>query len=218
MFSILYSIGPDHLAALLPRTVGQRWYRAGRVGALWGMGHGVSATLIGVVAFGLKNSVKKQVNKNAGMKLFMSSASHLTEVAIGLSLVVIGIMGIKEAREFTVAPQSLSSAANDADAVVDSSLKRAVIFNGLLHGFSWDGAPSLAPAIAVATWSGSLAFLSAYALGTMTTMALATSLIGEGTRRAGDWFHRPDLPQKLSLASSGLAIAIGAIWCGLAFI
>ncbi|CAB9509409.1 high-affinity nickel-transport family protein [Seminavis robusta] len=211
--------GPDHLAALLPRCCGQRWYRAGRVGALWGMGHGVSATLIGVLAFGLKNQLKN--NMSSGLSKVLSGMSHVTEVAVGLSLILIGIMGIREAREWEdeidgVQPQSLSAAA--ADAGVKTAQKRAVIFNGLLHGFSWDGAPSLAPAIAVATWSGNLTFLSAYAVGTMGAMAIVTTLIGEGTRRAGQVFQRPDIPQKLSLFSSMLAIAIGGIWCGLAFL
>jgi len=157
---------------------------------------------------------------NTSLKTFLAGATHVTEIAVGLSLILIGVIGIKEAREWEddiitgAQPQNLSAAA--ADAGIKTSQKRAVVFNGLLHGFSWDGAPSLAPAIAVATWSGNLAFLSAYAFGTMATMALATTLIGEGTRKAGQFFQRPDIPQKLSLGSSVLAIAIGAIWCGLA--
>jgi len=209
--------GPDHLAALLPRCVGQRWFRAGKVGAVWGIGHGVSATILGVLAFGLKNRV--QHNMGPGLRSFLSGASHATEIAVGLSIVLIGLMGIKEAREWedemvVPPPQSLSSAV--AEAGIKSTQKRAIFFNGLLHGFSWDGAPSLAPALAVATWSGNLAFLSAYVLGTMSTMAVATTLIGEGTRRAGQIFQRPDLPQKLSLVSSFVAIAVGLFWFGLA--
>lgn len=208
--------GPDHLAALLPRCCGQRWYKAGKIGALWGMGHGVSATILGVLAFALKS----QVQKAPGVKSFLAGASHVTEIAVGLSLILIGAMGIKEAREWedevgTSPSQSLSAGANP-DTHIKDAQKRAVIFNGLLHGFSWDGAPSLAPAIAVATWGGNLTFLSAYAAGTMGAMAITTTLIGEGTRRAGEIFNRPDIPQKLSFFSSWLAIAIGAIWCGLA--
>jgi sulfite exporter TauE/SafE len=179
------------------------------------MGHGVSATMIGVAAFGLKNRIKN-VTAIQGMFKY---ASSVTEIAVGLSLVVIGLLGIKEAREWKseieqAQPQSLSAAA--ADAGMKTAPKRAVMFNGLLHGFSWDGAPSLAPALAVATWRGNIAFLLAYALGTMGAMAIATTLIGEGTRRAGEVFNRPDIPQKLSLGSSVVAIMIGVIWCGLA--
>lgn len=207
--------GPDHLAALLPRCCGQRWYRAGRVGALWGMGHGLSATILGVMAFGLKSVLQN----NRRITALLAGMSHVTEIAVGLSLMLIGVMGIKEAREWKeeidgVQPQSLSAAA--ADAGIKTAQKRAVIFNGLLHGFSWDGAPSLAPAIAVATWSGNLAFLSAYAIGTMSAMAMVTTLVGEGTRRAGQLFNRPDIPQKLSFGSSILAIVIGVVWCVLA--
>ena len=206
--------GPDHLAALLPRCCGQKWFKAGKIGALWGMGHGVSATLIGILAFGLKN----QVSRAPRAKAFLSGASHITEIAVGLSLIIIGAMGIREAREwqYEVQPQSLSAAATPDSELKQDAQKRAVMFNGLLHGFSWDGAPSLAPALAVATWGGNLAFLSAYAFGTMSAMAITTTLIGEGTRRAGEVFNRPDIPQKLSYFSSFLAIGIGLIWCVLA--
>jgi len=209
--------GPDHLAALLPRCVGQRWYRAGRIGALWAMGHSVSAIFLGLSAFFLKNRIQHLTRLH-----FLHGA---TELAVGLSLILIGILGIKEAREWEEdmtnnnntmgQPQSLSSAASEVGAKTESQ-KRAVLLNGILHGFSWDGAPSLAPAVALATLKGSLSFLFSYAIGTMAAMTLATTVIGETTRRAGEIFHKPDLPQKLSLVSSFLAIGVGLFWCYLA--
>jgi hypothetical protein len=30
--------GPDHLAALLPKCVGKRWFEAAEIGAIWGLG------------------------------------------------------------------------------------------------------------------------------------------------------------------------------------
>ena len=184
------------------------------------MGHGVSASLLGISAFALKNRLP---HKMGG---FLHGASSTMEIAIGLSLVLIGFLGIKESREWQEeidagTPQSLSSAAAPNDGTVGSirpQAKRAVIFNGILHGFSWDGAPSLAPALAVATWRGSLTFLFAYALGTIGAMALATIAIGEGTRRAGQLLHRPDIPQKVSFVSSWLAILIGLFWVRLGFV
>jgi hypothetical protein len=156
------------------------------------MGHGLSATILGVLAFGLKN----QVQKAPHLQGILAGASHVTEIAVGLSLIVIGAIGIKEAgawqqEESATPAQSLSSAATPISSA-DSAQKRAVIFNRLLHGFSWDGAPSLGPAIAMATWAGNLAFLLAYAAGTMAAMAsISTTLIGEGTRRAGEVFVPP---------------------------
>jgi hypothetical protein len=253
----IYSVGPDHLAALLPRCIGQRWHRSIRVGAIWGIGHGISATLLGCVAFFIKRASSSYLFANSSgrssrLLLWLASkGSSLMDIAVGVSLIVIGIMGIKEAREWQFEPilesndapqhKSLSSAVNMAEVLStqsevqqlhtgedsSSAMKtspttkivpirtRAILLNGILHGFSWDGAPSLAPALALITWGHTISFLSAYALGTTVTMALVTTVIGEGTRRASQIFHRPDLPQKFSLASSLLAIGIGAIWCGL---
>lgn len=210
--------GPDHLAALLPRCCGKRWYKAGRIGLLWGMGHGVSVTILGVLGFALKS----QFQRAPGAKAVLTGVSQLMEVAVGASLIVIGAMGLKEAREWgeeidSLPAHSLSAAVSPNESESETR-NRAVVFNGLLHGFSWDGAPSLAPALAVANWGGNLAFLSAYAAGTVAMMVIATSFIGEGTRRAGEFFNRPDLPQKLSVFTSLLAIAIGGIWCGLALL
>lgn len=207
--------GPDHLAALIPRCCGQRWWRAGREGALWGTGHGISATILGLLAFGLKN----RLSSMPGIVGLLHGASHLMEVAIGASLIVIGMLGMKEAREWkeemeSVVPKSLSAAAAEQGA--KTSQKSAVVFNGFLHGFSWDGAPSLAPALAVATWRGSISFLLAYGLGTTLAMTIATTLIGESTRRAGEILDRPDIPQKLSMVSSVLALGVGVFWCALA--
>ena len=55
-FNIFFSeyIGPDHLAAVLPRCIGKRWWIASRIGAMWALGHGVSASLLGLFAFFLK--------------------------------------------------------------------------------------------------------------------------------------------------------------------
>jgi len=207
--------GPDHLAALLPRCCGQRWWRAGRVGALWGTGHGISATILGLLAFGLKN----RFTTMPGVSNLLQGASSVMEVAIGASLVVIGLLGMKEAREWkeemeTVVPKTLSAAATEQG--VKSTQRGAVIFNGFLHGFSWDGAPSLAPALAVATWRGSISFLLAYGVGTTLAMTIATIFIGESTLRAGEILQRPDIPQKLSMISSILAMGVGLFWCFLA--
>ena len=226
--------GPDHLAALIPRCCGLPWYRAARIGAVWGMGHGVSATLLGMAGYLFKKGVRLTGFglKGAGGSNFdlLHHAGSFMELAIGVSLIIIGLLGIKEAKEWeapadggcdvvgdgaAAQPQSLSAAATPA-ASSNSDAKRAVLFNGILHGFSWDGAPSLAPAVAISTWRGSLTFLVSYALGTMAAMTLATTLIGEGTRRAAGKLDRPDLPRDLSVASSFLALVVGVVWCGLA--
>jgi len=207
--------GPDHLAALIPKCCGQRWYTAWRVGAIWGIGHGISSLTLGISAFALKN----HLNNIQRIRTLLSSVSHLLEVAVGLSLIAVGIMGIREAREWeednnVLSPKSLSAAAVDHRVV--RTEKKSILFNGLLHGFSCDGALSLVPALAVSTWRGNISFLLAYGLGTMGAMSIATTLVGEGTRKASQVFNRPDIPQKLSMVFSWLAVLIGITWTGLA--
>lgn len=232
--------GPDHLAALIPRCCGLKWYSAARVGAIWGLGHGFSATLLGMAGFLLKKGVNLTGFGGFGMGMeWTKHAGSAMELAIGISLIIIGLLGVKEAKgwispsgksdhhtlsysthlAFAVlgSPQSLSSAASpEALAVNPNQPAKRVLLNGLLHGFSWDGAPSLAPAVAVSSWKGSLTFLVAYAFGTMATMTLATTLIGEATCKAAGKLDRPDLPRDLSVVSSFLALIVGVIWCWLA--
>lgn len=43
-------------------------------------------------------------------------------------------------------------------------------------------------------------------------MSATTTLIGEGSLRVGKALDKPDIPRKLSVVSSGVAIAIGIIW------
>ena len=187
-----------------------------------------------MVGFALKRGVSFMgVGGGNGRNFDMlHHAGSFMELAIGMSLIVIGLLGIKEAREWSsedmvleqesaggagTASQSLSAAATPAEvASSPSTAKSAVLFNGILHGFSWDGAPSLAPAVAIATWRGSLTFLVSYALGTMAAMTLATTIIGEGTRKASKKLDRPDLPRDLSVGSSFLALVVGVVWCVLA--
>jgi len=208
--------GPDHLAALLPKCCGQRWYNSVKIGALWGIGHGISCTFLGMAAYFLKN----RLSSSMGLSTIIHGASHLMEAAVGISLMIIGLMGVKEAREWEADLEqntmSLGSAATPVG--VQSKSNRGIVFNGLLHGFSWDGAPSLAPALAVASWRGNISFLLAYAIGTIVAMAATTTIIGEGTVRAGNALQRPDIPQKLSFVSSFIAVAVGAVWVRLAFI
>lgn len=90
--------------------------------------------------------------------------------------------------------------------------KRAILLNGILHGFSWDGTPSLAPALALPSLAAVVLFLLSYAIGTMVAMSTVTTVIGEGSLRVGETLDRPDLPQKLSLVSSGLAAVVGLVW------
>lgn len=43
-------------------------------------------------------------------------------------------------------------------------------------------------------------------------MSATTTLIGEGSLRVGKALDQPDIPRKLSIVSSFVALVIGAVW------
>lgn len=206
-----FLLGPDHLAAIIPNSMGKSvWYGA-QLGALWGLGHGVSACLLGFTAFFLKGKI-------SGKFHVLDKLSSLAEIAVGASLVGIGLLGIKEsqeAEEFHIEEGSETTTGTSKSTKTNGGL--AVFANGLLHGFSWDGAPSLAPAIAMSSWRAASLFLGAYSLGTVIAMSISAGAIGAVSKKIGEISNRPDLPKKLSFFSSLFAVLIGVYWLAQSF-
>jgi len=80
--------GPDHLAALLPLAIGRRWWQACYTGLYWGMGHGIGAALVGFLAFMVRGALN------------LDALCGYMEAAVGLSIMIIGVNGVREAREW----------------------------------------------------------------------------------------------------------------------
>lgn len=215
--------GPDHLAALLPPSIGRSGWNGLRIGTVWGLGHGLSAITLGLCAYFMKGQLLAQHSD------LFARLSDLTESVVGVSLVIIGIIGIRESMETQHGDHSTVdvTASFDANSVgtssgcgtackssPSSSSSRTLFVNGLLHGLSWDGAPSLAPALAMTSWRSAAMFLSAYCLGTMVAMSAFACIAGELSLRVGKVASGdPDgLSKKLSLASSGVAVLVGLYW------
>ena len=214
-------IGPDHLAALIAPSVGKSGLHGLKIGALWGVGHGFTAISLGLSAYFLKGQF-------TGRLAVVSKLSSVAESIVGLSILYIGLMGIKESRDAELEAKlnnhdhqhnqlnhSDSQSSNSDGALstrtstTSTTSYRAILANGMLHGFSWDGVPSLAPAVTMSSWTGALSFLSAYSLGTIVAMSLAAGTMGELSTRVGKASNNPDLPRKFSFASSVAAVTIG---------
>jgi len=178
------------------------------VGALWAFGHSISSFSLGILAFYLKG----RLSHGAGTTVLVKSLSSWAEFAVGGSLIAIGALGIKEARNWKAEDEAMELAPSEANSTPRSGGKRAIVLNGILHGFSWDGTPSLAPALALPGLGAVLLFLFAYCGGTVLAMSAVTTIIGEGSLRVGEKLDRPDLPQKLAFFSSGIALAVGLFW------
>jgi hypothetical protein len=218
-------LGPDHLGALIAPSVGRSGLDGLKIGVVWGVGHGFSALVLGLSAFYLKGQFR-------GRFAVLERLTGVADTVVGLSIFIIGLLGIREGlavqhtgdsvaiskhdhsihhREdnwdpVTLPASSTTSASSTATKVGSIG---AVFVNGVLHGFSWDGAPSLAPAIAMTSLNGAVTYLLSYALGTIVTMSLAAGAMAELSQRVGQASKVPDLPRKLSLASSAAAVVIG---------
>lgn len=206
--------GPDHLAALLPPSVGKSGWYGLKLGATWGLGHGVSAIFLGMCAFFLKGRMSEQFS-------ILQKMGKYTEAAVGLSLFVIGAIGVKENLDLRKQIKRNSeggvSDSDESETLSKMSMTTfkssvSIFLNGILHGFSWDGAPSIAPALAMTSWRSALSFLFSYCLGTMAAMSFTAGAFGEGSLRLGKVFNNDNLPMNLSFASSVLAILIGLYW------
>ena len=81
--------GPDHLAAIIPASVGQDFLGGIRIGGAWGLGHGITASIIGIFAFFLKGKVSSRLK-------FLEQLSGFADSAVGISLLAIGLIGVKE--------------------------------------------------------------------------------------------------------------------------
>jgi hypothetical protein len=143
----------------------------------------------------------------------VKSLSSWAEFAVGGSLIAIGALGIKEARNWKAEDEAMELAPSEvifvaelrtgsptnaihtqssqqANSTPRSGGKRAIVLNGILHGFSWDGTPSLAPALALPSLGAVLVFLFAYCGGTVLAMSAVTTIIGEGSLRVGEKLDR----------------------------
>ncbi|EEE64989.1 hypothetical protein OsJ_19909 [Oryza sativa Japonica Group] len=77
--------GPDHLAALAPLSIGRSRVESAAVGALWGCGHDAGQVIFGLLFLSLKDRLHIEVIRTWGTRV------------VGLTLLVIGALGIREA-------------------------------------------------------------------------------------------------------------------------
>jgi len=201
--------GPDHLAALLPLCIGLRWWTAVYTGAYWGMGHGIGAALVGALAFWCRGFF----NLDA-LCMFM-------EAAVGISIMVIGINGIREAREWedAVDPDvfegggQLAEASAEGQVQVRAQSVASTLVTGVFHGCSGSGhLLGVMPALAMPSWAFAATYLCAFGFGTMLAMSIFTAVVGEASVQMGQRLNQPDVPAKLSLITSIFALVIGSVW------
>ena len=208
--------GPDHLAALLPLCMGRRWWVALYTGAYWGLGHGIGAALVGALAFAVRGALNLDV------------LSTYMEAAVGISIMVIGVNGIRESQEW--ATDHMATGEGPTEVAKQHSLEIAMsqprkevsvastLGTGILHGCSGSGhLLGVMPALAMPSWQIATTYLVAFGLGTMLAMSVFTGVVGELSSQMSEYLDDPTTPGKLAFASSLFALCMGAAWTIKAF-
>ncbi|KAI9127499.1 hypothetical protein K1719_000492 [Acacia pycnantha] len=195
--------GPDHLAALAPLSIGRTRMESAAVGALWGCGHDAGQVIFGLIFLLLKDQLHIEVIRTWGTRV------------VGLTLLAIGAMGIREASEVPTPCVALDN--GECDVSVYESLDNrtvgkkkigfATFATGIVHGLQPDALMMVLPALALPSrWAGA-AFLIMFLLGTVVAMGSYTVFIGSCSQALKD--RIPRITEKLTWASSLIAIAIG---------
>lgn len=179
--------GPDHLAAVTPLSLGDRW-KGARAGLEWGVGHGAGVGVLGLLAMVAHRAVPIEL------------LSGWSEFLVGFVLVGVGawaaFRGVRAIRHDTA--HSLGRLHHHSSATVGL---------GALHGSAGAGhLVAVLPAAGLSS-TGAVAYLVSYVLGAALAMALVGALAGELSARGG----RKVLPILLTVAG-GVAIVVGLAW------
>lgn len=188
--------GPDHLAALAPLSIGRTRMESAAVGALWGCGHDAGQLIFGLLFLLLKDRLHIEVIRTWGTRV------------VGLTLLVIGAMGIKEASEI---PEPCVVTLENGETNEKSSKKKKIGFatfaTGIVHGLQPDALMMVLPALALPSRVAGAAFLIMFLLGTVIAMGSYTVFIGSCSEALKE--KVPRITEKLTWASSLVAIGLG---------
>lgn len=191
--------GPDHLAALAPlalRTSGPG--RAFRTGAFWGFGHVLGQVLIGTSFLLLSQS---QLLQSLGhTKNIARLAEQCASMAVGIILMIIGGMGLKESRDWEEGGVSQASPCH--------CFRWKTFGTGMLSGMHPDSLLLCLPALTMPTKMAGLIFLTSFGAGSMLAMGGFTAALQGACKSLGQQAVR-----RTSIVASLLALLLGATIC-----
>jgi len=200
--------GPDHLAALAPLALKVQGGPSGafRAGIFWGSGH-----VLGQVLLGLGLLVAGRCGLMAAFGTHYGwAAERLAAGAVGVVLVLIGMLGLKEAREWKESG-GVENDGMESDARGCSSLTWKTFGTGVLSGMHPDALLLCLPALALPTRLTGLSYLMAFGMGTLAAMGTYTAALHCACRRLGQ-----QTVGRVSTVASGVAVAVGAAICSTA--
>ncbi|KAJ6803395.1 uncharacterized protein M6B38_108275 [Iris pallida] len=195
--------GPDHLAALAPLSIGRTSTESAIVGALWGCGHDAGQLIFGLLFLLLKDRLHIEVISSWGT------------IVVGLTLLVIGAMGIREALEVPAPCVALENGECDVSITLPlesapSGKKKigfATFATGVVHGLQPDALLIVLPALALPSRLAGASFLGMFLVGTVLAMGSYTAFIGSCSQALKE--RIPRITEKLTWAASLFAMSMG---------
>jgi hypothetical protein len=185
---------PDHLAGILFSCLDKPFLVGARFGLFWSVGHGISTAVVALGAYFLKTKFVPQV--------ILAKVAGLAPIAVGISLILIGVFGVSGSINVTQPVYSFDSS---------RAPTTLVAINGFFHGFSLDGFFGLIPLLTSDSALSSLIFLLSYVIGTAIIMSLAAGLMGYASQLLSNSLDLSIASTKFSHYISFSAIALGSI-------
>jgi sulfite exporter TauE/SafE len=195
--------GPDHLVALAPLAIGRSALESGLVGALWGCGHDAGQVIFGLLFLLLKDRLHIEIFRAWGTRV------------VGLTLLIIGAMGIREASEAqeSLVLEGINSSMTGGEPLQAPSAPRkkkvgiATFATGIVHGLQPDALLIVLPALALPSRLAGAAFLSMFLVGTVFAMGSYTAFVGSCSEALKE--KVPRITEKLTWVASLVAMGMG---------
>jgi len=202
--------GPDHLAAIAPLAArGQR--KSWRDGARWGLGHSAGVGVVGLLSLWLRELLPVELLSSWGERL------------VGVMLLGIGIWGLRKVLRQRVHLHQhehdgeehvhvhVHSARSDHEHPRAHLHQHAAFGIGILHGLAGSSHfLGVLPVLAFPTAGQAAAYLIAFGVGTVASMAVFAFAIGHMSARlaiSGERAYR-----QLMVVCSMAAMAVGCVW------
>ena len=175
---------------------------AAGLGCLWGFGHSAGQGVLGLLFLLFREKL------TGTFPLLAQSAG----LVIGLSLIAIGLHGWHEARELeeetaAEAAVGVSVVAAPAQPEQKQGFGVATFATGVVYGLQPDALLMILPALALPSAAASVAFISAFVLGTALAMGGYAACISQVCAALGE--RVPSVTTKLATIAAFFAMALG---------
>ena len=195
--------GADHLVAMAPSSITNP-KSALKNGVSWGIGHSSGIIILSILAIFIRDIIP------------LERFSSFAEFLVGVSLLIIGIIAIRNSRNFGI--HSHQHEHNNGishkhyhyhqNKSLHNKNAHALTGLGLLHGIA--GGSHLVPLIFVITipdLQGAILYLFAYLMGSLVIMSFFTYLISISTLK----FGKNQLKRLIAFAG-GISFSVGLFW------